>query len=232
MNERVVAVVLGVEAERRPRSRRVFLVTVTPVVLAPRRAGGPCAWLTRFCTSTAARSGSRPMSKVTVIVADAVCCVLDDVHVLHALDAVDRLLERRRDRRSRPPARWRRCRTRRRSPAAAPAAGTARSAASGWRSRPPSMMTSEQTVARIGRRMKTSTNIATSSRRRRRGAPAGWARRPPSSARRRHDQALAGLDPGQHRIVVADELAERHRPLARHQLARPCPRPRTRSTAR
>ena len=40
----------------------VFLVTVTPVV---RTSAGsrPRTWLTRFCTSTAARSGSRPMSK-------------------------------------------------------------------------------------------------------------------------------------------------------------------------
>ena len=54
----------------------------------------PSAWLTRFCTSTAARSGSRSMSNVTVIVADAAVGARRG-HVAHALDAVDRLLERR-----------------------------------------------------------------------------------------------------------------------------------------
>ena len=45
----------------------VFLVTVMPLV---RTSAGmrPSAWLTRFCTSTAARSALRPMSNVTVIV--------------------------------------------------------------------------------------------------------------------------------------------------------------------
>ena len=40
----------------------VFLVTVMPVV---RTSAGrrPRVWLTRFWTSTAARSGSRPISK-------------------------------------------------------------------------------------------------------------------------------------------------------------------------
>ena len=37
----------------------------------------PSAWLTRFCTSIAARSGLRPMSKVTVIV-ETPLLVLDD----------------------------------------------------------------------------------------------------------------------------------------------------------
>ena len=55
----------------------VFLVTVMPLV---RTSAGmrPSAWLTRFCTSTAARSGSRPMSKVTVIV-EAPLLVDDEV---------------------------------------------------------------------------------------------------------------------------------------------------------
>ena len=45
----------------------VFLVTVTPVV---RTSAGsrPSTWLTRFWTSTAARSGLRPISKYTLIV--------------------------------------------------------------------------------------------------------------------------------------------------------------------
>ena len=53
------------------------LVTVMPLV---RTSAGirPSAWLTRFCTSTAARSGSRPMSNVTVIV-DAPLFVDDEV---------------------------------------------------------------------------------------------------------------------------------------------------------
>ena len=55
----------------------VFLVTVMPLV---RTSAGmrPSAWLTRFWTSTAARSGLRPMSKVTVIV-DRPLLVLDEV---------------------------------------------------------------------------------------------------------------------------------------------------------
>ena len=55
----------------------VCFVTVMPLV---RTSAGrrPSAWLTRFCTSTAARSGLRPMSKVTVIV-ESPLFVLDDV---------------------------------------------------------------------------------------------------------------------------------------------------------
>ena len=56
--------------EKKPiavRNPDVDLVTEIPLV---RTSAGmrPSAWLTRFCTSTAARSGSRPISNVTVIV--------------------------------------------------------------------------------------------------------------------------------------------------------------------
>ena len=53
--------------------------------------------MTRFCTSTAARSESRVTSNVTVIVRHAAVGARRG-HVEHALDAVDRLLERRGDR--------------------------------------------------------------------------------------------------------------------------------------
>ena len=55
----------------------VFFVTVTAVV---RTSTGmrPSAWLTRFWTSIAARSGLRPMSKVTVMV-ETPLLVLDEV---------------------------------------------------------------------------------------------------------------------------------------------------------
>ena len=55
----------------------MFLVTVMPLV---RTSSGirPSAWLTRFCTSTAARSGSRSTSKVTVMVLKPLL-VLEDV---------------------------------------------------------------------------------------------------------------------------------------------------------
>ena len=74
----------------------MFLVTEMPLV---RTSGGmrPSAWFTRFCTSTAARSGSRPISNVTVMLREARVRARGP-HVLHALDAVDDLLERRRDR--------------------------------------------------------------------------------------------------------------------------------------
>ena len=44
----------------------MFFVTEMPLV---RTSAGmrPSAWFTRFCTSTAARSGSRPISNVTVM---------------------------------------------------------------------------------------------------------------------------------------------------------------------
>ncbi len=54
----------------------VFLMTVMPLV---RTSAGirPSAWLTRFWTSIAARSGSRSMPKVTVMVLIPLL-VLDD----------------------------------------------------------------------------------------------------------------------------------------------------------
>ena len=55
----------------------VTLVTVMPLV---RTSAGmrPSAWLTRFWTSTAARSGLRPTANVTVIVQKPLL-VLEDV---------------------------------------------------------------------------------------------------------------------------------------------------------
>ena len=54
----------------------MFFVTAMPFV---RTSAGmrPSAWLTRFCTSTAARSGLRPISNVTVMVQKPVL-VLDE----------------------------------------------------------------------------------------------------------------------------------------------------------
>ena len=59
----------------------VFLITVTPVV---RTSAGrrPITWLTRFCTSTAARSGSRPISKKTLIVATPLLVLEDWMYVM------------------------------------------------------------------------------------------------------------------------------------------------------
>ena len=53
------------------------LVTVTPV-LRTSAGSRPITWLTRFCTSTAARSGSRAMSKKTLTVLTPLL-VLEDV---------------------------------------------------------------------------------------------------------------------------------------------------------
>ena len=58
----------------------------------------PSAWLTRFCTSTGGEVLiARRRRRSTVIVDDAAVGARRG-HVEHALDAVDRLLERRRDR--------------------------------------------------------------------------------------------------------------------------------------
>ena len=59
----------------------MFLVTVTPLV---RTSAGrrPSAWLTRFCTSTAARSGSRPISKETLIVETPLLVLEDCMYVM------------------------------------------------------------------------------------------------------------------------------------------------------
>ena len=78
-------------------------------------------------------------------------------HVEHALDAVDGLLERRGDRRSRLPARWRRCRRRVTVTCGGASAGYCATGMVGMATAPARMRTSEQTDARIGRRMKVST---------------------------------------------------------------------------
>jgi len=49
------------------RNPAVFFRIVTPL-LRTSTGSRAIAWLTRFCTSTAARSGSRPTSKKTLIV--------------------------------------------------------------------------------------------------------------------------------------------------------------------
>ena len=160
----------------------------------------------RFCTSTAATSRLRVTSKVTVIVDDAVVAARRG-HVLHALDAVDRLLDRRGDGgldRLGARAVVERVDA---APSAAPARETARSAASGSRSAPARMMTSEQTLARIGRWMKVSTNtvyrgdfrsqnsefrlvrVSAATPPRRAAAPRRSARRRRASARRRRRRA-------------------------------------------
>src|SRR3954462_9652569 len=58
-----------------------FLLPVTPEV---RTSAGrrPRVWLTRFCTSTAARSGSRPMSKKTLIVLTPLLVLEDCMYVM------------------------------------------------------------------------------------------------------------------------------------------------------
>ena len=56
-------------AEKKPmpiRKPAVFFVTLMPL-LRTSTGSRPSVWLTRFCTSTAARSGSRPTSKNTVM---------------------------------------------------------------------------------------------------------------------------------------------------------------------
>ncbi len=59
----------------------VFLMTVMPLV---RTSAGsrPSAWLTRFCTSTAARSGSRPTSKETLMVLRPLLVLEDCTYVM------------------------------------------------------------------------------------------------------------------------------------------------------
>ena len=89
---------------------------------------------------------------------------------------------------------------------------------------PARMMSSEQTVARIGRRMKRLLNISAPScfagrRRRRRGARArrrhGDGHAVADLLNARHDQLLAFLQPAQHDVVVADDRSQLHRSLPR-----------------
>ncbi len=68
------------------------LRTVTPWAITS-CGSCACAWETRFCTSTAARSGSRSSAKVTVEVRAAVVAA-HGVDVEHVGDAVDLLVER------------------------------------------------------------------------------------------------------------------------------------------
>ena len=200
----------------------------------------PSAWLTRFCTSTAARSGSRPTSNVTVIVAEAAVGARRG-HVDHALDAVDGLLERRGDRaldRLRVGAGVERGDA---SPTAAPAPGYRAIGSVGMAIAPARMMSSEQTVARIGRRMKTFAEHVptppTSLARRRAGARLRHRRDRRAVAdlldARRRSAARPALRPLTHDVVVADQRAELDRALLRH--GRPAvarSRRRTRSTGR
>src|SRR5688572_1989235 len=81
----------------------------------------------------------------------------------------------------------------------------------GMATAPARMRTSEQTDARIGRRMKVST---TSSLGLDRGAVADL-------LDAGHDHLLARLEPAGDGVVVANQLAHLHRPLARDQAARP-----------
>ena len=86
---------------------------------------------------------------------------------------------------------------------------------------PASMIISEQTVARIGRRMKRSVNTTRAP-----GAAAGRAAPragigvtgapSPIFCMPRDDQLVAGLQAADNDVVVADRLPERHRALARH----------------
>ena len=134
-----------------PRKPVVAFVTEMPFV---RTSGGmrPSAWLTRFCTSTAARSGIAADLERDVDAREARVRARRG-HVHHALDAVDDLLERRGDRaldRLRVGARVERGHRR---PMAASAPENARSGSVGMAIAPASMIRSEQTVARTGRVM-------------------------------------------------------------------------------
>src|SRR5690349_10139026 len=75
----------------------------------------------------------------------------------------------------------------------------------GMASSPARMSTSEQTEARIGRRMKTSTNMTAALLRFHRGAVA-------QLLHARDDDAIAGLEAARHHVIVALDFTELHRP--------------------
>src|SRR5687768_8318728 len=82
----------------------------------------------------------------------------------------------------------------------------------GIASAPASTITSEQTVARIGRRMNVSTNMAV--------VPAltGIDRRAVADFLDvGHDHSLAGGEAAADDVILADDVAERHRLLPRHE---------------
>src|ERR1041385_9559593 len=89
----------------------------------------------------------------------------------------------------------------------------------GMASTPARTMTSEQTVARIGRRMKVSTNI----RNRASGSRLGLDGHAVLQLLEvRDNQLLAFLDAAADDIAVADEVADRNRLLMRDHAAAPC----------
>src|SRR5688572_5562906 len=177
--------------------------TVTPVW---RTSAGsrPSAWLTRFCTSTAAMSGSRDTSNVTVIWL-APLLVLDEAMycmpstpliacssgVVTAVSTVSAL-----------------------APVYTAVTATVGGATSGYcamgidgmASAPARTMTSEHTDARIGRLMNVSTNMGSARLDRRAVA---------DLLEVGDDDALAGVETAADDIVVADDLAQPHRLLPR-----------------
>ena len=101
------------------------------------------------------------MSKVTVIDARAVVAARRG-HVLHALDAVDRLLDRRGDRGLDGLGARAVVERVDRAPCGGASSGNCAIGSVGIAMAPARMITSEQTLARIGRRMKVSTNTVDS----------------------------------------------------------------------
>src|SRR5262245_52083309 len=87
--------------------------------------------------------------------------------------------------------------------------------------RPARMMTSEQTLARIGRRMNVSAAMAIPLlRRRRRGAALHGDRRPVGELlHARRDDPLARLDALEDRIILPDDRPDLDRALFRDELA-------------
>src|SRR5216117_4038425 len=90
---------------------------------------------------------------------------------------------------------------------------------------PARMIISAQTVAKMGRRMKKSANISPESRRSLLTVCASTgSQRPhrgavPQELGAGDDDAVAGVDPLQHHVVVAHDLADLEGPLLRHQRA-------------
>ncbi len=146
------------------------LLTEMPTCLTS-FGSSPSAWFTRFCTSTAARSTSRVTSKVTVIVLMPSLLLVDDMYCMPStpliasssgrVTAVSTVSAF--------------------APVYTEVTMTCGGVSSGYWAigrvgiamAPASTMTTAQTLARIGRLMKTSTNMYGFSRRGARGAARG-----------------------------------------------------------
>ena len=199
----------------------------------------PSTCETRFWTSTAATSMSRSTSKVTVIVRRAVAAARRG-HVLHALDAVDGLLDRRRDRRLDDLGARALVERVDRAPVGGASSGNCAIGSVGM-----AMRAGEDDDQRADARQNRASDEGVDNHRigfaaralglRAAGAQARAARsarRPAASATPETTTRSPGLMPSSTGIVVADDRADLDRALARHELAVRRPRRRRRSTGR